>query len=106
MTYEIGIAEQYARRIFVGAEDGYGFSRLYEQRFVRDEVLEGANDGMKTCPFPPSFTGPAIDDQIVGFFSDLGIEIIHEHAQRGFLLPTLAGDFGSAGRFEWTLLSW
>jgi hypothetical protein len=29
-------------------------------------------------------------------FGDLGIEIVHQHAKDGFLLPTLAGDFGSA----------
>ena len=47
---------------------------------------------MKTFPIPRRFSGAAVDDQIVRFFSDLRIEIIHEHAQRGFLLPTLAGD--------------
>src|ERR1700731_4640790 len=101
MTYQIGIAEQYARRVFVGAKDGYGFSGLYQQRFIRGKILQRANDGMKTLPIPRRFSCAAVYHQIVRFFSDLRIEIIHEHAQRGFLMPALAGDFGSARRFEW-----
>src|ERR1700737_2589303 len=104
MTYEIGIAEQYARRIFVSAKDGHGFSRLHEQGFIRAKILERANDGMKTFPISRHFSSAAIDDQIVRFFSNLWIEIIHQHPQRGFLLPPLAADFGSAGRFKWRLV--
>ena len=29
-------------------------------------------------------------------FGDLGVEIVHQHPKGGFLLPTLAGDFGPA----------
>ncbi len=34
--------------------------------------------------------GAAIDDQIVGSLGHLRIEVIHQHAQGGFLLPALA----------------
>jgi hypothetical protein len=105
MTYEIGIAQQYTRRVFMGAKDGHGLSGLYEQRLVSGKVRERANDGMKTFPIARRFSSAAIDDQIVRFFSDLWIQIVHQHAQGGFLLPAFAGDCGSAGRFEWTFVS-
>src|ERR1700722_19279877 len=101
MADEIGIAEQYAGRVFMSAKDGDGFSGLHQQRFVRGKFLERANDGMKTLPIPGCFSGSAIDDQVVRSFSDLRIEIVHQHAQGGLLLPALAGDLRSAGRFEW-----
>ena len=36
--------------------------------------------------------GAAVHDEIVGPLGDLGVEVVHQHAQRGFLLPALAGD--------------
>ena len=43
---------------------------------------------------PPScarrLPGAAVDDQVVGPLGDLGIEVVHQHAQRGFLRPALA----------------
>jgi hypothetical protein len=40
---------------------------------------------------------PPYTIEIVGTFRHLRIEIVHQHAQRGFLRPSLAGD-GSAAR--------
>jgi len=34
---------------------------------------------------------PAIDDEGLGVFGDLGVQIVHEHAQCGFGLPSFAG---------------
>src|ERR1700686_2325571 len=105
MAYKIGIAQQYERRVSVSAKNSYGFSGLHEQRFVGGKILERANDGMETLPIPRRFSGAAIDHQVVRFFRGLRIEIIHQHAKSRFLLPTFAGDFGSARRFEWTFVS-
>ena len=42
--------------------------------------------------------GAAVDDEVVRVLGDLRIEVVHEHPERGFLLPALAGDLGAAGR--------
>ena len=42
----------------------------------------------------------AVDDQIVGPLGDVGIEVVHQHAQRGFLRPALAGERGAARRAD------
>jgi hypothetical protein len=33
---------------------------------------------------------------------DIGVEIVHQHPKSCLLLPTLAGDFGSARSTDWT----
>jgi hypothetical protein len=33
---------------------------------------------------------------LVGVLGDLGVDTVHQHAKSGLLLPTRAGDFGSA----------
>ena len=41
--------------------------------------------------------GAAVDDQVLGVLGDLGVEVVHQHPQGGFLLPALATDLGAAG---------
>ena len=43
------------------------------------------------------FPGTAVDDEILGPLGDVGIEVVHQHPQRGFLLPSLARQDSSAG---------
>src|SRR6202022_4439132 len=45
-----------------------------------------------------SLPGAAVDHQILWPLGDFRIEIVHEHAQRGFLLPAFATKFGAARR--------
>ena len=42
----------------------------------------------------------AVDDEIVGTFGDLGVEVVHQHAKRGFLRPSLAGDRRASRRAD------
>src|SRR5438477_4117346 len=35
--------------------------------------------------------GAAVDDEAVGILGHVGVEVVHEHAQGGFLNPALAG---------------
>src|SRR5699024_9892037 len=44
--------------------------------------------------------GSAVDDQVVGALGDLGIEVVHEHAQRCLGLPGLGGEGGAARRAD------
>ena len=40
--------------------------------------------------------GPAVDDEVVRVLGDLRVEVVHEHPERGFLLPAAAGQLGAA----------
>ena len=46
-----------------------------------------AHDGVEGLPAAGGPAGAAVDDQVVGALGHLGIEVVHEHPQRGFLLP-------------------
>ncbi len=73
---------------------------LHEERLVIFQRAKGSDDGMKTFPIARGFSGAAIDDEIVGALGNIGIEIVHQHAQRGFLLPTFAGKLRAAWRAD------
>jgi hypothetical protein len=48
---------------------------------------------VKRFPAPRRAPGAAVNDQPVRILRHLGIEIIHQHPQRGFLLPAFAAYF-------------
>ena len=95
---EIGICEQDARRGLMRAQHADGLARLDEQGFVIGEGLERAHDGFEGFPVARGLAGSAVDDQIFGALGHFGIEIVHQHAQRGFLLPSAGIQLRASGR--------
>ena len=95
MANEIAVRDEYARRIFVGLEDADGLAGLDEERLVVFEFLEGADDGMEAVPVSCRLARAAVDDEVVGFFRNFRIEVVHEHAESGFLVPAFAAKLGS-----------
>jgi hypothetical protein len=53
---------------------------------------------LEARPVAGGFAMAAVHDQIGGALGHLGIEIVHQAAQGGFLLPTLAAQPGATGR--------
>src|ERR1700690_555392 len=53
---------------------------------------------METLPIPRGLAAAAIDDQILRLLGNLWIEVVHQHSQRGFLLPTFARKGGPTRR--------
>ncbi len=54
---------------------------------------------------PPSCAPPAgaaVDDQLLRVLRHLGIEVVHQHAQRRLLLPAAAGELAAARRAHFT----
>ena len=51
---------------------------------------------MEAVPVAGGFASAAVDDQVLGLFGYIGIEIIEEHPERGFLWPAFAGKFETA----------
>ena len=82
-------------------EDADRLARLDEQRLVvRRATRSDRDDGVERLPDARRLAGAAVDDQIVGPLGDLGIEIVHQHPQRGFLWPSLARQRRAARRAE------
>ena len=80
------------------AEDAHRLAGLHEKRLVVFERAKRRDDGVKTLPVARRFAAPAVNDQIFRLFGDLGIEVVHQHPQRRFLLPAFAGKRSAARR--------
>ncbi len=84
------------------AEHRDGLSRLDDERLVVLETLERIDDRFEGFPAARRATGSAVDDQLVGSFRNLGIEVVHQHAQCRFLRPSFAGPRRAARRADVT----
>ena len=78
------------------AKDSDGLPGLDQKSFVGGERLQRLHDGVIAIPIADGLAAAAVDDQLGGLFGDVGIEIIHQHAHRGFLLPSFAGERSAA----------
>ena len=98
--HEQAVGDQHARRHLVRAEHADGLAALDEQRLVVLEPAQRRDDRVERLPRARGAPGAAVDDEVRGILGDLGIEVVHEHAQRGFLQPALAGQLGAARRAD------
>ena len=98
--HEQRVGDQHARRAGVRAEDADRLARLHEQRLVVLESRSDGDDRVERLPVARRLARAAVDDEIVGALGDVGIEIVHQHAQRGFLRPALARECSAARRSD------
>jgi len=82
--------------VIVRLEDSDWLARLHQQSFVVLQLLQSFDDGAIGFPAARGAPGSAIDDEVFGAFGDFLVEVIHEHAHGGFLLPAFAGDLVAA----------
>ena len=76
-------------------------ARLHQQGLIILEFLKGADDGVITLPIARRFPGAAVNHKFIRSLCHFFIEVVHQHAHGGFLLPTLAGKRRAAGRANW-----
>ena len=96
LAHQVAVGDEHAGRPLVGPEDADRLARLDQQRLVIGQAPQFADDGVEGCPAPRRPAGPAVDDEIVGPLGDLRVQVVHEHAQGGFLLPPPTGQGGAA----------
>ena len=94
--HEIGIGDQDARRVGMGAEHPDRLARLDQQRLVGFELAKCCHDAVEALPVARRAADAAIDHQLAGLFGDVGIEVVHEHAERRFGQPALRRKFRAA----------
>ena len=73
----------------MGAEDADRLAGLHQQRFVGFEAAQRGDDAIETVPVARGAADAAIDHELARAFGDLGVEVVHEHAQRRFGQPAL-----------------
>ena len=87
---QVGVGDEHPRRPFVRSQHADRLAGLDEEGLVIVEVLERGDDRRVGLPAPGGAAGAAVDDELVGMFGHLRIEVVHQHAHRGFLRPALA----------------
>ena len=95
---QVGVGDEHARGPFVGAEHADRLAGLDQQRLVVLELLQVLDDRVVGIPAAGGAAGAAVDDELVGMFCHLGIEVVHQHAHRRFLRPSLAAALRAARR--------
>ena len=92
VAHQVRVRQQHTRGVGMSAENTDRFARLHQQRFVVFQLAQASHDGMEGGPIPRGAPGSAVDDQILRFLRHVRIEVVHQHPQRGLLLPAFARD--------------
>jgi len=87
-----------SRRVFVRAKYADGLARLNQQRLVVFEALQRAHYLIERAPIARRPSRPAVDDQLVRLLCHFRVKVVHQHAERCFLMPSLATDLAPARR--------
>ncbi len=99
---EVGVRDEDPWRPFVRPQHAHGLAGLDEQRLVVAKHPQLADDRVEGIPRPRGTPGAAVDDEVVRVLGDLGVEVVHEHAQGRFLGPAATGQFGAPGGTDGT----
>ena len=94
---QVGVGDEHARRPLVGLHDADRPTALHEHRLVGLERGEGAHHGVEGLPVTCGPAGAAVDDEVVGALGHLGVEVVHQHPQRGLGRPLAGREGGAAG---------
>ena len=77
-----------------------GLPDCTSKRLVALEPLQRRDDPVEALPIARGAADAAIDHELARPLGDLGVEIVHEHAQRGFGEPALGGERRAARRAD------
>ncbi len=97
---QIGVGEQYPGCIGVSAEDPDRLAGLDEQGFFIAQLTQRGHDLAIGPPVAGGLADAAVDHEVLRPLGHLGIEVVHQHAQRRFGQPAAAGEAGPAWRSD------
>src|SRR4029078_13091079 len=69
-----------------------------DQGLVVFERLQGAHDRLVAVPVPRRLARTAVDDEVLGTFGDVRVEVVHQHPEGGLLDPAFALPLRAARR--------
>ena len=93
---QVAVGDEHARRPLMCAHDADRLARLHEHGLVGFQRLQRAAERVERLPAACSSAGAAVDHEVVGVLGDLRVEVVLQHAQRGFLLPAEGGQLEAA----------
>ena len=101
--HEVGVGDQHAGRVAVGAEHADGLARLDDQGLILVQPLERFDDLVETLPVARGAPDTAINDKALRVLGDFFVEIIHQHPDGRFGGPVPGLDLrpaSGAGRMS------
>ena len=84
----------------MGAEHADRLARLDQQRLVGLEAAQRGDDAVEALPVARRAPDAAIDHQLARLLGDVGIEVVHQHAQRRLGEPALGRKRRAARRAD------
>src|ERR687898_461727 len=96
VRHEQGVRDEHPRSPLVCLERRDGLAGLHQQGLVVVQTLQRAHDGPEAVPVAGGLASATVHDEVFWTLGDLGVEVVHEHAQGGFLVPALARELHPA----------
>jgi len=93
---QVGVGDEDARGPLVGLHHADRAAGLDEHRLVLLQGAQRADHGVEGAPVTGGLAGAAVDDELVGVLGDLRVEVVLQHPQSGFLLPSQGAQFRTA----------
>ena len=81
----------------MGAEYADRLAGLDQQGLVVFQSAQRGDDGVETFPIARGAADAAIDDQLLRSLGDIGVQIVHQHAQRRLGQPAFGCALGAGG---------
>ncbi len=103
--YQMRIRNKDTRRLFMGTEHADWLSGLDNQRLVILQALQRGDDTMIGLPISCGLSPTSVHDQLFRMLGNRRVQIVHQHAHGGFLMPAFAMQFRSVGGVNSVLLS-
>ena len=95
---EVGVGQQYTRRVCVRAQYGHRLAALHQQRFVCVQVAQCSQDRIIAFPVARRLAKAAVHHQVLRALGHIRIQVVLQHAVRRFNQPVFAGERGAARR--------
>ena len=96
LGHQVGVGDQHARRVDMGAEHAHRLAALHQQRLVLVQLAQRLADRVEAVPVARRLADAAIDHQRVGVLGHFGVEVVLQHAVGGFDQPVLAAELAAA----------
>src|SRR5699024_5812496 len=90
LWYQMSIRDKHAGSFFVGFKYSHRLPALNQHSFIIFQTFERFYYLVIAFPIASRLSPAAIDNQLLRLFSNRRIKIIHQHAQRCFLMPPFA----------------
>ena len=98
VRHEIGVGDQHARRVRLGAKHADRLAGLHAQRLVGFERAQRGDHAVEAFPVARGAADAAVDHKLVRLLRHVGIEIVHQHPQRRLRQPAPGGKLRAARR--------